>query len=188
MTPSKKTLTVFFIIFGFLGLLLLIYVFRCKLFNLKSCVQDPNKTNTPVPSGSPTPKWVAESFRLNIGMFGPKIKALQTALGIAADGKFGSQTSGAITGAGYTVPLSQADYNAIVSPQSVTPPAVNPIGKIAYANKDGVSVFNANYSVYKTAANGDWIGTVIANASGTSINFYTIVGGYLVATGNVNLQ
>lgn len=106
---------------------ILIYIFRCKLFpSLSSCVEDPNKNNIPVPPGSPTPKWVPESFPLNVGMFGPKIKALQKALGFQStdknapnyqDGYFGGEeTKSAIIAKGKTVPLSEADYNSIVNP------------------------------------------------------------------------
>lgn len=98
---------------------ILVYVFRCKLFPaLASCVKDPNDETPipPVPPGSATPKWVAESFPLNVGMFGTKTKKLQTALGIPADGKFGTQTKTSVIAKGKTVPLSQSDYDLIVTP------------------------------------------------------------------------
>lgn len=99
---------------------ILIYIFRCDIFkNLSSCVEDPNESNTPVPPGSPTPKWVPEVPPYNIGMFGPKIKALQKALGFSTadqDGKLGPQTASAITAKGKSMPLSETDYNAIVNP------------------------------------------------------------------------
>ena len=99
---------------------ILAYVFRCKLFPaLASCVEDPNKNNTPVPPGSPTPKWIPEVPPYNVGMFGPKIKALQTALGISADGKFGQQTKAAVIAKGKSVPLSTTDYNDIINPPTV---------------------------------------------------------------------
>lgn len=79
-------------------------------------VPDPNKSNTPVPDGSPTPKWIPEVFKLDVGMYGKKIKALQKKLGIADDGKFGNQTKASVIAAGKTVPLSEPDYNAIVNP------------------------------------------------------------------------
>jgi len=118
MAFSKKTLKgIFIVAIIVIVIALAVYLFRCDIFkNLGSCVEDPNKNNIPVPAGSPTPKWVAETFPLNIGMFGTKIKALQTALGIAADGKLGSQTNSALIAKGYTVPLSLTDYNNIVNP------------------------------------------------------------------------
>lgn len=99
----------------------LIYIFRCNIFkNLSTCVADPNKTNTPVPPGTPAEnlgKWIPETPPYNLGMFGPKIKALQKALGLAEkdqDGKLGPQTSAAIVSKGYVVPLSESDYNKII--------------------------------------------------------------------------
>lgn len=120
MKLSKTTWTVIIIIAVIIIVIaLIVYKFRCDIFSgLSSCVQDPNKTNTPVPAGSPSPTWVSETFPLNIGMYGAKIKALQTALNITADGKFGPQTKGAVIAKGYTVPLSESDYNKIVIPSS----------------------------------------------------------------------
>lgn len=118
MAFQRKTLVWIFWIAVVIALVaILIYVFRCNIFsNLTSCVEDPNDTNTPVPNGSPTPKWVAETPPYNVGQFGPKIKKLQVALGIGADGKFGPQTRSAVIAAGKPVPLSESDYQAIVNP------------------------------------------------------------------------
>lgn len=127
----------------------------------------------PVPQGSPTPAWQAESFPLNVGMFGNKIKALQTALGITADGKFGNQTKAAVTAKGYAVPLSEADYNKIVEAKDPS----NPIGKAAYAKFDGVKVYVvANNTVYKTAKKDEWLGTISGEWSGDS-SYLTVTGG-----------
>ncbi len=122
MTFSKKQIGW---IIGISALLILVaiivYVFRCDIFsNLSSCVADPNKKNEPVPAGSPSTSWLSESFPLNVGMFGTKIKALQSKLGITADGKFGPITKAAINKiihnnlVGYVVPLSQTDYDEIM--------------------------------------------------------------------------
>lgn len=142
-----------------------------------SSVQDPNKSNTPVPPGSPTPKWMPEVFPLNIGMFGTKIKTLQNALGITADGKFGPQTNSAITSIGYSVPLSQADYNSIIASNGGSA-AQNIPG--AYANFDGVSVYYiSDSSLYKKFNKGQWIGKI----SGEDIqddNYWDIDGLYKV--------
>lgn len=145
-------------------------------------VPDPNKSNTPVPPGSPSPKWLPEVFPLNVGMFGTKIKALQNALGITADGKFGPQTQGAITSKGYLVPLDEASYNAIINPNLAD------VGKFAYAKNDGTTVYKPNYSVYKTYSKDDFIGKIILNSSGTSPLNYTINGGYIVPVADVYLK
>lgn len=82
-------------------------------------VEDPNKNGTPVPPGSPTPKWVPEAFPLTLGMYGNKIKALQAALGFTTaqqDGKLGPMTQSALAAKGKALPLSQTDYNNIVNP------------------------------------------------------------------------
>lgn len=120
---------------------IIIYLFRCDIFrNLNSCVEDPNEDGTPVPPGSGSTKWVAETPPYNVGMFGPKIKALQAAMGITADGRFGQQTRGTIVSKGYNVPLSEADYNTLVS--SGGTPAGSIVGKEARAKGTGLtSVF-----------------------------------------------
>lgn len=108
MALKKESLIWIFVIIAIVIIILAIWYFS------KPKVQDPNKTNTPVPPGSPTTKWISESFPLNVGMYGTKIKALQTALSIPADGKFGQQTNAAIKAKGYSIPLSESDYNMIV--------------------------------------------------------------------------
>jgi len=110
MIKSKNTL------FWIIAIVVIIILALALWYFMSSRVSDPNKNNTPVPPGSPTPKWIPEAFPLNVGMYGSKIKALQKALGISQDGRFGQQTSGAIILKGKTVPLSETDYNAIVNP------------------------------------------------------------------------
>lgn len=115
------------------------------------------KPKEPTPPGSPTPDWIPEVFPLNTGMFGPKIKALQTALAISADGKFGNQTKAAVIAAGYAVPLSQPDYDKILKAKDTT----NPIGKTAYSKYAGTKVYKiSDKSVYKTAGQDEYIGTI----------------------------
>lgn len=127
----------------------LIYFFRCSIFkDLASCIEDPNDTNTPTPPGSPSTKWLPETPPYNLGMWGPKIKALQAALGFTGtslDGKLGPMTRSAIIAKGYAFPLSQADYDKITGTTTppnnnnpVGPPAVDPgnvVGKKVYADK-----------------------------------------------------
>lgn len=65
-------------------------------------------------------------------------------------------------------------------------PAPNPaIGKIAYASIDGVKVYNSNYSIYKTAAKDEWVGTVQGTKDGL---FYVVSAGRLVGMGSVYLK
>lgn len=65
-------------------------------------------------------------------------------------------------------------------------PAPNPaIGKIAYASIAGVKVFNSNYSIYKTAAKDEWVGTVQGTKDGL---FYVVSAGRLVGMGSVYLK
>lgn len=127
MAFKRKSLIWLFIIAIIIILIaIVIYIFRCDIFkNLTSCVADPNESGIPVPPGSSTSKWVPETFPLNIGMYGPKIKALQKSLGFQdvdknapnyQDGRFGSvETRPAVIAKGYAVPLSEADYNTILS-------------------------------------------------------------------------
>lgn len=172
MAFQRKTLIwIFVIAIGIVAAAIVIYLFRCDIWsNLGTCVEDPNDSNTPVPPGSPTQKWVPETFPLNIGMFGPKIKSLQKALGFQntnknapnyQDGRFGSvETRPAVIAKGYAVPLSLSDYNAIVNP------AASGGGTNFQSVKTGLGTAGQNFS-----------GGVIGYASGPnqvySFQFYT---------------
>lgn len=150
MASTKKTITIVVVVTIIaIGIGVVVYIFRCSLFkNFGSCVEDPNKSNTPTPPGSPSNKWVPETPPYNLGMFGPKIKALQVALGFpagtcdnCADGKLGTNTKAAIIAKGYAVPLIQSDYDKIMGttsgPGAGTPPADpgNVVGKKVYAKQ-----------------------------------------------------
>jgi len=116
MADNKKKVVWISVVTGIVIISLLLYVYRDKLFGRK--IKDPNENNEQVPNGSPTPKWVAEKFDLNVGMFGLMIAKLQKALGILDDGKFGTDTKNAVIAKGYTVPLKKVDYDKIVNPSS----------------------------------------------------------------------
>lgn len=184
MAVNKKTAGIILIVVGALIVISgLLYFFRCRLFKLASCVQDPNDSNTPVPSGSPTTTWIPEKPPYNVGMFGSKIKALQTALGITADGKFGNQTKAAIIAKGYSVPLSQPDYNTIVNTSGGS--ASQNI-KGAYAKYD-TTVFNkSDLSVNRKAKKDTWIGLVTGVDS--SNVYYELDGQYYVGKSSVYLK
>lgn len=163
-----------------------IYIFRCDIFNgLSSCVEDPNKSNTPVPPGSSSPTWKAETFPLNVGMYGPKIKALQTTLGISADGKFGQQTKSAITSKGYSVPLSQSDYNTLINSGGGS--ASQNI-KGVYAKFDGVKIYSlANKNNYRTANKNAYIGQNTGDYE-KDTSYWVIDGIEIVNKNNVSLK
>lgn len=177
MALSKKSLIWIFVVAVILIVIaIILYVFRCDIFkNLSSCVADPNDTNTPVPSGSPSTKWVPESAPYNIGMYGTKIKALQAALGISADGKFGNQTANAITSKGYNLPLSAQDYNTIIATSGGSA-AQNIPG--AYAKYDNTIIRDKSLNQVRTAKKDEWLGKVTgANTEGT---YYELDGMYYV--------
>lgn len=81
----------------------------------KCQVADPNTTNTP---GPPNSQWVSDAnFPIKRWSWGPKVLALQKALGVGQDGRFGSVTEAALQKkTGKTQISTQAEYNAIVSP------------------------------------------------------------------------
>lgn len=79
-----------------------------------------DKPAEPPPVGSPAPTWIAEAFPLRKGMYGETIKKLQSKLGISADGKFGNGTEGAVMKRLGKTSVSEADYNKIVNPVTVT--------------------------------------------------------------------
>lgn len=131
-------------------------------FIFRNPVKDPNKTNTPVPPGSPTIKWVAESFPLNLSMYGPKIKALQIALGFKGltpetkvDGYLGTNTKNAILAKGYVLPLSQSDYNILIASNGGS--AVQNI-KGAYAKYDNTIVRDQNLNEKRKVSKDTYLG------------------------------
>lgn len=61
-------------------------------------------------------------------------------------------------------PSQPGDINTVFS-GGASANASSPINKTAYANKDGVKVLNNDGTTYKTAKDGEWLGTI--NATGT---------------------
>lgn len=113
---------------------------------IKPVVEQPVTAPPPRPS-SPN----NESFPLKKGMRGPNVRSLQTAIinkfsiGIAggADGIFGSKTEAAVKNAGYTTPVSESDFNDIISGKrksAAAPAATNQMqsGSDVYVSKNGV--------------------------------------------------
>lgn len=187
MAFSKKQLTWIFVIVAVIIITLTIWYFT------RPGVPDPNKTNTPVPPGSPTPKWVPEKFPLTLGMYGTKIKALQTALGVGADGKLGPQTNSALTALGYALPLSTSDYNAIIASASASgggtgsgtenPPP--PKTKGVYAKYDNVIIRNKDLSQNRVASKDEWLG--LETGTDNSGGYYELDGTYYVIKNQVYL-
>lgn len=154
---TKRQVRTLIIILLVIAVAIIIYAFRCKLFKVGCGVEDPNKSNTPVPTGSPTTTWVVESFPLNVGMYGAMIKSLQEALGIEADGKFGTQTKSSVQGKGYTVPLSKVNYDKIVGGTTITP---TPKIKGAYSKYDGQKVRDKSFNEKRVVNKDQYIGRV----------------------------
>lgn len=119
MADKKRSLVWIFVVLAVAIIGILLYVYRDKLFG--RTIEDPNKTNDPLPPGSATTKWIPEKDPYAIGMYGSNIAKLQKALGFSVadqDGKFGTQTKDALVAKSYAVPLSEADYKKIVNPPS----------------------------------------------------------------------
>lgn len=90
-------------------------------------VQDPKQSNTPPPIGSPN--WVADdTFPLKKGMWGPKVRTLQKALGFpegdcgtCADGKFGTNTESAVYAKFKTNDVSKPQYDTLIGGAPTAP-------------------------------------------------------------------
>jgi hypothetical protein len=112
-------------------------------------------------------KWVAENssnpFPLKKGMFGGYTKNLQKALGLKADGKFGSGTEAKVKSKWNKTTVDRADYNSLVNPVasgggSNFSSLIQSLGTAGKNDKDGVVVImqgaNKNYMFKFWASNG----------------------------------
>ena len=71
---------------------------------------------TPAPSPvPPVSRCRRDAFPLGRGAKNQCVEALQTALGITADGNFGQMTEAAVRAKGYVVPLTNADFDKIIA-------------------------------------------------------------------------
>jgi hypothetical protein len=96
------------------------------------------KTTTP----NATVNVVSESFPLSVGMTGEKIKALQVKLGVSpTTGYFGNKTNAAVQAKGYTIPLSEANYNKIMG-VTVAPSGQITFGDPVYLKADQIVVYS----------------------------------------------
>lgn len=161
MATERKKLIWVFVVLGIIILAVLAYVYRDKLFgakcdpnrngfdikgspNSKCKVEDPRATNTPPPP--PYTQWTSDStFPIRKGSWGPKVKALQSALGVTDDGKFGSQTEAALYAKTQKKEVStQAEYDSIVNPS--TSGSVG--GSVAVGDALGKSVYAKDQVVH----------------------------------------
>lgn len=196
MALTKKGWTWIFALIVFVVIGIILYVYRDKIFKKKGAICDPNrpgydltgnlndKCNVKIPTTPPSSggSWIPESFPLKQKMYGIKIKVLQQALGINDDGEFGPKTETAVTDAGYSVPLSEVDYNAIIKPG---------IGSDAYANADGVKVYNKDGSIFATKSKDAWVGKVTGRKGAYTdkwIQAYIVSGDKFVDENDVYLR
>lgn len=84
--------------------------------NPKCQFNNPSTTGEPSPAG--TSGWVSDStFPIKKGSWGPKVAALQTAIGVGSDGKFGSDTEkNLIAKTGKAEVSNASDYDKIINP------------------------------------------------------------------------
>lgn len=69
-------------------------------------------------------------------------------------------------------------------PLETNPVANSDIGKIAYANSDGVIITGSDFNIYKIAKKDEWVGTVYGVGDST----YSVSGGRFVLKGDVYLK
>lgn len=138
--------------------------------------QDPKTILDTPPVGC---TWISDdTFPLKRCMSGNKVKALQTALGISADGKFGTDTESAVNVKFKKNDVTEPEYNNLINPPA--PPATGGTNftKLktnlgTYTNFSGgvqkaKAGKNKNYVFYFYATNGRFFmseyGTPISNA------------------------
>lgn len=165
---------------------------------------DPNEqTKDPVPKGpfdlvKPPAPGPTDSFPIKMSARGPNVLKVQTAIiNIFNDGSVGSpdgvlgpRTKAAIEKLGYSLPLSEVDFKALVAGVKKTAPASTQtvINRNAHAKYDDISTYNvSNNNKARTYKKNDWILTV--RGTGTDIGgpFYTD-GIVKVSQANVNLK
>lgn len=155
-------------------------------YDKKGKLSDKCKKATPPSSTEVSPsgsQWKPESFPLQKGMWGDKIKIMQQKLNIDADGKFGNVTERAVQDKlNGKSEVSIEDYAKLVP--ATTGTTQIDIGKVAYANQDGVKVFNLDFTLYKTAKKDEWVGKITSIDGG----YYNMSGNHKVNKQNVYLK
>lgn len=133
--PKSRTGLIIIIVVAIIVIGIVLYIYRDNLFgpncdpnrngfdkkgnpSAKCMVENPSNTNTPSPQG--TSGWIPDNnFPIRKGSWGPKVKALQTKLGVGADGRFGPITEEALKSKfNKTEITTQAEYDAIVNPKA----------------------------------------------------------------------
>lgn len=160
------------------------------------------KVPEPAP-GSSAPA-INESFPMKKGMRGPKVATLQKALrdkfgsvNVMADGAFGEKTLAGVVNAGYTVPLTEQDYNRIlegvkkVSATNIGSSGGIKTGDTVYAKANGIAAYTkpvadlpymkTNFKIYDKV--GVYIG--LSSVKGWSKVYLGAYGDLFVPTGGL---
>lgn len=159
-SPKSRTGLIIIISIAILIVGVVLYIYRDKLFgvncdpnrngfdkkgnpNPKCQFNDPKINNEPAPSGSGG--WISDSsFPIKKGSWGPRVAALQKAIGANQDGKFGPKTEAALVEkTGKREVSNMQEYDAIVNASSI--PAADAIGKKVYAKNQTVKVRSGAY-------------------------------------------
>lgn len=193
-TLTKKDATVIFVIVAIIVIIAVIYYLTkdkgCdpnrngydKSGNLtaKCKVEDPTSTNTQPPAG--TSGWISDAyFPIKRGSWGPRVSALQKAIGADADGKFGPLTEAKlIEKTGKSQITTQAEYDAIVGSTSAvsTKKTIDDyIGSYLKDNKIDVVVrYIDDGSEFKTYPKNSNIGRLGSNLGGGYHRIFDVAG------------
>jgi len=133
---------------------------KCKAINASTATPPP-------PSLGVGSSWKDETWPLQKGMIGLKIKSLQQVLGITADGKFGPKTEESVMKVlNGKKTVDQADYEKLVQKPGATPPSGTTntttveVGKTVYSNKPGTPIWSSLIDItpYRFAGDGEKLG------------------------------
>jgi len=122
-----------------IGVVITVVVVAGVVIYVATRPKTPPKTKpAPTPIAPPTPAQAAASFPIQYGATGDLVKALQQGLNqyqgvsIAVDGLFGAATNAAVSTAGFTVPVSLADFDEITAPDytEVTDPTTGLVSDV----------------------------------------------------------
>lgn len=176
----------------FIGFIIYYFLTRNKYSKVTDVVNPVKEPTEPVPydapplpppsnpqQSTPEPKasgWIKEYFPLSVRMYGDKTRLVQRALGIDDYGKFGNNTKNSVISAGYTVPLSEADFNKITATKSAS--SVPKTGDTLESNKDGVQLYDEGLHPTVTKNQNDFIGYAIDVNTNTNLIKFHYSSGY----------
>lgn len=207
-TPAKKKVNVFLIIAIIVALLIttLIVVGAIRNYRNKKRLQAGDKDKT---GKEENKERSSENFPLQIGSKGSDVTTLQKNLNtiadkespgkydaISTDGALGEKTKKLLTnviGASY-YPVTKETFNKISARASGEKPktesTVSNIGKDAYAKSQDLPVYNSDWTVYKKAKAGEFIGEITGDKKSSAGGEYFTIGqsGRLVFKGNVTIK